>query len=175
MHGVLKTIVDLCLLRGSPRDLPYSTSLLTGLLILSVGLSMFAGQLLGASDTILPRTLVWLLLHLGVIYLLLQMRSAPGRFVQTVSAFAGTGILVSLALLPLSRILYLGALDPEQLPNPLLSLLWIIIFAWSFFIDAHILRHALRISLSAGLLIAVLLFTARTLLDSALFATPGVS
>ena len=41
-----------------------------------------------------------------------------------------------------------------------LALFWFAIFGWSLAIDAHILRHALSVSMSTGVLIAVVLLAA---------------
>ena len=73
-------------------------------------------------------------------YTLLRVRRLPQRLTQTLSALAGTGVVIGLFALPLVLI---------QNVAPLLLLL---ITVWSLTVIGHILRHALKVSLPMGIL-----------------------
>lgn len=172
MRAIVSPLVDLCLLRGSPRELPYSVPLLLALMLASVVLASLAAAWLGADETVAGRALAWMLAKLGIVWLLLKLRGLPSRFVQTASAMLGTSLILSLLLLPLSNALYQASQQPETAASPLLALVWIFLFAWSFIVDGHVLRHALAIPLSAGVLISLALFTLRSLVEAALRSPP---
>ncbi|HSH27320.1 MAG TPA: hypothetical protein VK972_06085, partial [Wenzhouxiangella sp.] len=72
---------------------------------------------------------------------------------QTVTALFGTSGLISLLSLPLTASVA-GGDQASALP----AIAGLVLFLWSFAIDAHIWRHALDTFFAAGLAVAVLLF-----------------
>ncbi len=112
-----------------------------------------------------------LLLLCATVYLLLWWFSMPGRLPQTLFS-----LLASASLLGLLGLLLQAAMPANaQAANPLLVSVWLLLFAWSFVVDAHIFRHALDVSFSIGMLIAVLLFAAhQTLLAAWYVSTTAV-
>lgn len=130
----------MCLLRAGPQDLPATQSVLTLSLlaytatsiVLSVTTQSFGSAVLyGLADTLTLAVLT---------YTLLIVRRLPQRLTQTLSALAGTGVVIGLFALPLVLI--------QNVP-PLLLLL---ITVWSLTVIGHILRHALNVSLPMGIL-----------------------
>ncbi len=69
----------------------------------------------------------------------LLLRKRPGHLPQTLAALAGTGAVIQLIAWPL-------------LASPVLLIPLLI---WSLTINAHILRHALEISLGLAILISL--------------------
>ncbi len=140
MLNIFKLYVDMCLLRAGPQDLPATQSVLTLSLlaytatsiVLSVTTQSFGSAVLyGLADTLTLAVLT---------YTLLIVRRLPQRLTQTLSALAGTGVVIGLFALPLVLI--------QNVP-PLLLLL---ITVWSLTVIGHILRHALNVSLPMGIL-----------------------
>jgi hypothetical protein len=130
----------MCLLRTGPQDLPATQSVITLSLlaytatsiVLSVTTQSFGSAVLyGLADTLTLAVLT---------YTLLMVRRLPQRLTQTLSALAGTGVVIGLFALPLVLI--------QNVP-PLLLLL---ITVWSLTVTGHILRHALNVSLPMGIL-----------------------
>lgn len=140
MLNIFKLYVDMCLLRAGPQDLPATQSVLTLSLlaytatsiVLSVTTQSFGSAVLyGLADTLTLAVLT---------YTLLIVRRLPQRLTQTLSALAGTGVVIGLFALPLVLI--------QNVP-PLLLLL---ITVWSLTVIGHVLRHALNVSLPMGIL-----------------------
>ena len=87
----------------------------------------------------------------------------PERFLQTLSALAAVGIVFNF----MTRAL-LTQVDGSG-DQPVFALMLFAVFFWSLFVDANIYRHALSLTLSIGVLIAVLLVAASYTLLELLF------
>ncbi len=140
MLTIFKLYVDICLLRAAPQDLPATQSVLVSALLayaatsiaLSVATQSFESAVLyGLADT---------LILAGLTYTLLTLRHFPQRLTQTLSALAGTGVVIGLFALPLVLV--------KNAP----PLLLLVITVWSLAVTGHILRHALNVSLRMGIL-----------------------
>ena len=151
MPELLSRLLAILLLRMGPQDLPPGRSpLLTSLSLYIV----VAAISLNTGRTLENPTLVLLLaagLPLLLTWIVLKLRQRLARWEQTLSALYGTSALLSLASLPLN----LQAGPEPAAPLVLFSLL---VFLWSFIVDAHIWRHALDTSLAGGMAVTVLLF-----------------
>ena len=59
---------------------------------------------------------------------------------------------------------------PEPLrPDPLTAIVFLFLLVWSFVVDAHIFRHALNVSFTAGFALATLTFAVLALIRSLVF------
>jgi len=122
--------------------------------------------------------LLSLALLLGVPWLLLAWRGHLRRYVQTLAAFAGTGVLFKLAMLPLAIAIVDLPLPktPEQLApaQVLVGWLTLALLSWKLVVNAHILRHALDLRFGLGLLLALAVFALELLLAQLLLTgNPG--
>lgn len=161
MSELLRLLVGICLRRLGPQDLPHSVPLLRGLLLAGVGLQVLFSLLL--RDGIAPeRLLLSVLLTLGLPWLVLRWRQRGERYVQTLSALLGTGILFSLAMAPLLWFsVGMPAPSPDVPPTPLqafVSIGAICLVAWKIAVDGHIWRHALNWPMALGVMLSLLLF-----------------
>jgi len=147
---LLRTLPNLLRLRAGPQDLPASWFLTTIVLLIYLGQAMFTSQSLGGEEEA-SRSAIATAIQFTAVAVLLKVRGHPERLAQTLLALAATGIVLGLL-----AFLFLVQADPE-VNQPLLALVWFAIFGWSLAIDAHILRHALSVTLSTGVLIAVML------------------
>lgn len=172
---LLRVLLDLCLLRAGPQDLPYSIGVTRGLVLLGVGADLLFVSMLESADNSLLRIVLSLLLMLGLPWLLLSSRRLQARYAQTLAAFAGTGVLFTLAFLPV-------AIQASQLPTPDLEATptreqlmvgWITLglVGWKLAINGNIWKHALDWPRAGGLLLAVGVFLLEIGLMRALFAT----
>jgi hypothetical protein len=152
MRALLEPFVRICLLRQGPQDLPASGILLgitlgahtlMSMLLANISLSAMSAVLSGLLDSILLVGLTGTLLYV-------QKRNA--RIVQTLTALAGTGTIITLLALPLSGWLH-GA--DQTGGGGLALLLLLILTGWSLAIAAHVLRHALSAPYFLGLVLAV--------------------
>jgi hypothetical protein len=162
MYGVLVNLANMLRLRGGPQTLPASWSLVIVLLTAYVVQNLITGQQL-EDDNAAAKSLVAICLQVSVLTGLLYWRHNLERFPQTLSALTGVGIVfntITWALLSQS--------DPAS-NQPALALIWFGVFIWSLFVDAHIYRHSLSVSLSMGMLVTVLALAASYVLIEMLF------
>lgn len=137
----LKLFIGICLLRASPQDLPLSRAGMLGALV-----AYAAAGVLGVLDVLtlenaMLAAAVDTLLLVAVTHLVLQWRRLENRLAQTLTALAGCGALLSLlawGAAGLSR----ETLQPEWI--------WAAFLVWYTLVFGHIVRHALSITLAAG-------------------------
>lgn len=153
MSTIARNLFDLLRLRAGPQDLPPSWALTAIAVAVYLGQAMVTSQNLGG-ETEAGRSVLATVLQFTAIAVMLRFRGHPERLQQTLLALAFAGIVLGL----LAYLLLIQA-DP-QAQQPFMFLVWFAIFGWSLAIDAHILRHALSVSMSTGVLLAVLLLAA---------------
>jgi hypothetical protein len=128
----------------------------TALLKLSLSAYAVAGLLLLLANLNLFPALSLVLLDLGLLtgltYGVLNILGRGPRFAQTLTALAGTGVLLQLIAWPLA--IWIGQAGVRQETAALPSLLYLALLGWNMVIIGHILRHALSISLAFGVLYA---------------------
>ena len=168
MLQLLNRFVDLCLLRCGPQHLPRSI----GLMLFSVFAYVIVGRIYSAFFVTAQysplRPVFSLLVLVGVPYALVAARGFPERFVQTLTALAGTGCLLSLAILPM-----VGAIPGENVAlsgiQEIVYVAFLALYFWAFVVEGSIYRHALNIPLPLGIALSVLLTIAFMFVDSMLF------
>ncbi|MGD2129190.1 MAG: hypothetical protein PVJ33_13745 [Lysobacterales bacterium] len=159
---IFSRLLDMLRLRSGPQDLPAGRGLAVLLAVLYLGQGFIADLVLGESDAA-PRSIVAIALQFVVITALLNARRLSPRIPQTISALSGTGFILGLA-----SILVLAQVNPD-VQQPGLALAFFGLFLWSLAVDGHIYRHALSITMSLGVLIAVLIFAANYVVLRAIF------
>ena len=153
MRALFDLFVDICLLRKGPQDLPTSAILLKLALGLYLLISLI--QLLMFSQLV-PALILALLdiaLLIGLTYGVLQFFGHGARFVQTLSALAGVGVIIQVLALPIAFSLQREQLEQNATALPVL--LWLGLLIWSIVIMGHILQQALSTSRAAGVSLAL--------------------
>jgi hypothetical protein len=149
-------------LRAGPQDLPSSWAI-TVLVALACGVQgVLADRMLDGPGEA-PRSVVALTVQVVASAVLLWARRSPNRLPQTLTALTGTGFLFGLI-----SMLLLTQTTPDGFP-PGLVLIWLGVFLWSLLVDAHVYRHALSITMSLGVLVAVLVFALNFMVIEMLF------
>lgn len=148
MEQSLKLFFDICRLRKGPQDVPASHNLFIIVLLSSLVVDF------SIATTMAPvlRAALLVVVHMAVmlfaIYMLARLLGYGARNLQMLTALLGTGLLLSLILLPL---LIVGSQSSAE-GNPF-GLIILVIQLWSLVVTAHILRHTLSIHfMLAGLL-----------------------
>lgn len=159
---LLNKFIDICLLRKNPQDLPVSHPLMIAAVI-AYGITDVIGVLdsLTFGSALLAAAVDTLLL-VAVTHLVLHWRDLEIRVPQTLSALAGCGALLSIAAW------ICAGLTQEWLP-PLW--VWAPFLVWYIFVFGHVLRHALNISLAAGVA-AGLMYLMLSMVVTGLLVTP---
>jgi len=156
LRAILNPFIQICLLRRGPQDLPTSGILLAialaahtvmSILLSKVSLSAAFAMLSGVVDTVLLVVLTGALLTV-------QRRNA--RLIQTLTALAGTGAIITVIALPISG--WLHGADQAAGEGVFALLLLLILTGWSLAIAGHIFRHALSVPYFVGLVLAVVFY-----------------
>jgi hypothetical protein len=147
---LIKLFWDICAVKAAPQDLPASSFLL----VLAVLAYFVTGAVVAAFQW--PLSQAVLAAFLDTVFLtvlsrvLLWARMLSGRFVQTLTALAGSGAVMTVIALPLVMWQsFVGVTDANAptLPSWLL-MIWMI---WNVVVVGHILRHALSTVLPLGI------------------------
>lgn len=162
MGSILVRLIDILRLRSGPQDMPGGWTLAIVLCLLYIAQGFYADRLLGDVDAA-PRSFLAITVQFLAVAVLLNVKRLAGRLPQTLSALAGVGLVFGfLSLLLISQA------DAEK-SQPSLALVWFAVFLWSLAVDAHIYRHALSITMSLGVLVAVMIFAANFILIKTVF------
>lgn len=145
-----RVLLDICLLRAAPQDLPCSWEPLGLTVIAGLSASYAAVWAYAPAQNALPQLLVGLLLTLGFTYGILAFRGLKNRFIQTASALLGTDAIITVITLPL-----LHAAGSSIAQNAYILSAMAGLGIWNLFIMGHILRHALSLPLPGGILVAL--------------------
>ncbi len=171
MFPLLNAYWDICLRRTTPQSLPTSNTLLVTTLV-AYGL---IGLLLGLVNLSFIRAFISsiadIILLASMIRLIFWIRCIEGRFTQTLSAFAGTALIINLFALPLFiwQNLAGGMMSGAAF---LPSLFLLVLIFWNIAIMGHILRHALNTKPYIGVLFAILYTYISISVIGTLFAIP---
>ena len=154
MFLLVKTWLDLCLLRKGPEDLPASGILLGLSLCCYVLVSLLVAAPSSGIAGAVPLALVDVGMLTVFVTALLYLQGKTARINQTLSALAGSGSLMGLLALPL--VLLVDTAQPAEQVPAVLAGFWLSLLIWNLFVMAHIMRHALSSSFAIGLGAAVL-------------------
>lgn len=174
MIALVRQLLDICLLRRGPQDLPHWPAAALGLVgaLLVVQLAFASHQGLQAS-ALAARAVVTLVILLGVTFTLLARRGLQNRGTQTLTALAGTGLLFSLAMMPLAMAMqpYLEVKEPPARVL-LLALAAMVLVVWKVRVEAAIWRQALDVAATPALLLTLALMLGEATLLFLLAPTP---
>ena len=166
--SILKIIVDICLLRGRPQDLPASWNLfwLTVLAVVATSytsvVSIDGSSLGNLFHVILHETIFG-----AVVWTVLKVRGRPERWLQSIAALYAVKALFSLITLPFMPQVAEAAkhaFEAVQQGNPA-PFGWELLFVfavtiWHLLAMSQVMRHAAEVSFGLGVLISFLALVA---------------
>lgn len=152
MLALIRMFWDICRLKVGPQAVPGGhnlmvTAVFAGIIIDSFGSSILIPTL-SALD-IFKTIVIYNILLLSAIYFLLKIVGYTERGVQTVTAIAASGLLISLVLLP--GLLMMNTVE-EQVKS--FAIFILIDNVWRIAVNAHIFRHAFSISLLMAMILS---------------------
>lgn len=175
MVALLRSLIELCLLRRGPQDLPYSPPAVAVFAAVLVALQVgFASSQGMGTAALVARAAVTLVLLFGVTGALLRVRGLDNRRMQTLLALAGSGVIFSLAMMPVAHVLgpYLDAKTPP--PEMLaFAVAAVFLFVWKLRVDASIWRQALGIPVLSAFGLALALMFGEAILLGLLVPVPA--
>ncbi|MFQ5469682.1 MAG: hypothetical protein ACE5EH_05170 [Gammaproteobacteria bacterium] len=153
MYQIISRYIDICKFKIAPQDIPYSKFLLLITLIAyfigSVILSLFEWSLVKSVVV----GLMDLSLIAGLSYMILWIRLSTERYVQTLTALAGSGAILDLVGIPIFLLQY----NVDSGPFVLELVIWVWVF-WNMAVFGHVLRHALSTTMFTGAMLSLLYF-----------------
>ncbi len=167
---ILKIILDICLLRGRPQDLPASWNLFWLCMLGSMVIGYVPNiYLQGLSFAGLLLAVVHEAFFAGAVWLLLKVRNHPERWLQSMVALSAASVLlglVRLSVLPqlpefaeFFKLVFEAAQQGTAMPTgPApdiggLALVVLTTLVWSLLIMAQVLRHAMELPYALCVLI----------------------
>lgn len=165
---MLWKLVEICLLRAGPQDLPGSAQFLAFALIGYFLVDILILQLGFAPAAAVAASLLDMLLMAAFVQILLRIIAKPERFRQTLAALAGTGQLLGLLAWPLIK-----SMAVADDPASGLAVLRLLLLAWSLLVTGHIVRHAMSTTLATGIGVGVLYNLVSIIIVSAVFPATG--
>lgn len=154
--SVAQKIIWMLLLKTAPQDLPYSVGLLVRVIVLYLLTGMMVVSDLIEPQLALGRMLLSITIILFFNYVLLSMLNLRARYMQTVSALVGTGIVFNLLAWPVLS--YSGEEPASGALAVLISLLVLALISWEILVTAHIFRHTLNTKMTQAILLSMALF-----------------
>lgn len=171
MLKLFNFFVDICLLRRAPQDLPASVPLFTIVIFLSVVIGA-----VGVSDVIsgtasIAAAMLDAIIVLVLLRLVLMIQNHSPRFLQTATAVFGSSAVLGMIALPLQ--LVAGDASGENAIAPIVSIAYLMLLVWVQLVIGHILRHALNVSLTLGVGLALTYSVLSGIVIQTLFITPS--
>ena len=153
--SVAQKILLMLLLKAAPQDLPYSTGLMARVIFFYLVSGMVVVGGLVDPSLALGR----MLLNIGIVvffsHVLLTSLNLKPRFVQTITALIGTGIVFNLLAWP---ILMYSDVEETSAAMPILSLIVLMLISWEILVSAHIFRSALNTKMAQAVMLSMALF-----------------
>ena len=170
MNPLLNRFIQICLFKSGPEDLPKSTFLL---MFAFVGYGL-AGLLLSLSQSDLKTAILMVLVDIILLailgYLLLTICTMTERYIQTLTALAGSSALLAFVAWPL--VLWQQQATNNSESNGMLLLVSLLLWGWFFWnlsVFSHIIRQAISTRLPIGVGLAVLYMYISFTISKALF------
>ncbi|MCG8378179.1 MAG: hypothetical protein MI865_01760 [Proteobacteria bacterium] len=148
---------DICRFIKGPQDIPESKNLLTLCLLVYGICSVVLVLLTESADKAIFAALLEILLIMIFTQILLQIKGKSSRWIQTVTALSGTGVIISIIAFPIYLMIGIG--DSNELTaqsgQGFGLMLLALLACWNILIMAHILRHALEVNLFSALMFSI--------------------
>lgn len=164
LHLIFDRYWDICLLRESPENTPYSVArmILSGILLVLLIIIEWNFSYFNSSEDVVNNAYMSLCLVISYVvytYCVLYFNGLTSRLVQTVTSLYCVNIIIHILVAPL--LLLTPYLSLIHLTNPLFLVLGILylflslgLSVWQFVITAHIYKFALNIAAIQSVLAA---------------------
>lgn len=151
MFAIIKTWVEISLLSGKPQDLPASKVLLGIIALVEIAASFSVDTAHPHPGVRLAAASAQSAFLAGTVWAALSWRRHPERWLQTMTALYGSGVIVTLVAWTALR----GLNVPQDTQSGLFILIAWVITLWALAITSRVLRTALEVSLGTAISIAL--------------------
>ena len=150
MFEIIKLFFEICLLKKTPQDIPYSVWFFRMTIAIYALVSFMIIFLSAGWWSALQQVFVGIALIVVVTTIILVFANKTARFYQTATALFGTDAMINFFAVPALSTIATGH------AAMLSSLVLIGLMAWHWLICGHIFRHALSKNLMFGLGVALM-------------------
>ena len=153
INAIFRTFIRVCLLQSRPQDLPASSILLTLSLVIYTAVNVLLALYKITVIKALQASMLESLLVSAITFIILMLCRHGERWLQTLTALAGTGCIMSLLALPI----FYGSThtSADAFLRVVIFLLYLGLLLWNVTVMAHILRHALDTTFAFGVIFAL--------------------
>ena len=151
MQGIIKTFINICLLRDGPDKLPFSYTLLILVAAVSVGVSILIGAIVHDVKIAVISSIAGL--FFSFVFAKLLLFKYPERFLQTFLAMLGTATFINIISLP--TVYSLTYLELNESSEVLFKISAFALFIWVVIVYGYIFSKALSSVMSYGVAISV--------------------
>lgn len=165
--SVARKLMIMLLLKTAPEDLPGSLGLMNRIILLYLVSGLLVQSGMVEPSMAISRMILSLAITMFFTYVVLSSLKFKARFIQTISALVGIGIVFNLLAWPLLR-----QLSADTSPEPLagiISLFVLLLMSWELLVTAHIYRHALNVKMGQGIILSLGLFFISITLSQLIF------
>lgn len=169
MFSIIKTLVDIALLRRDPSALPASPALLAATVAAFVVLNLvFLGIFRPGAQEGLPQLLASVLFSLVSYAVVLRLFDRPERYLQTMTGIIGFGCLTTPLLVPISAWVAPYVQKPDEAGPFVFIMLPLAIYMVT--VTARMLRAALECTMGQAVLLVLAQVFLEALVLMSLFA-----
>lgn len=146
--NIISQLIEIILLKRQPQDIDYDVNYAVMFLVAAIGLTYIGNSLSGVYSKPLAYSLVQNFSQAVFLYFALSLAKKQNRFVQTCTAFFGTGTI----LLVLMLVAFLV---------PALSIFGVLLHVWMIYLSIKIIRAAFGFNLISAifLMISIAIFS----------------
>jgi hypothetical protein len=143
MYATVRPLLELCIMKRGPQDLPASPAWLAAMALGYVAVGVAMGLPVYATGVAVAAAGFDLLLLLGFAAALLAWRGHPARWLQTATALTGAGFLMGVVALPIVFSIYRAILGEADATLAVLAY-WVLV-GWIIAIYGYIFTQALSL------------------------------
>lgn len=154
--SVARNLLIMLLLKTAPQDLPYSTGLLSRIIFVYLISGLIVQNEMVEPSLSIGRMILNIAITMFFSYIVLASLELKARFVQTMSALVGVGIVFNLLAWPL--LMQLAEENQAETITAATSFLVLLLMSWELLVVAHIYRHALNAKMGHAIILSLGLF-----------------
>lgn len=170
MFNLVRPFVELCIFRIGPQNLPMSVLLLALVLTAHTAMSIVGFTFLMSGPDAIFAGMLGTLLLCALTYSTMFVMRRQLRWVQTLTALAGALTILDLLGLPFAT--WLRSTHDAGLNSGIPMFIMMILIGWQVTVQGHILRHAMSLPMTLGLMVSMFYFAISVSVLQSLF-TPA--
>ncbi|MBL4712703.1 MAG: hypothetical protein JKX75_09465 [Gammaproteobacteria bacterium] len=168
----LQKLLLLLFLKSAPQELTYSKPLTVRVAIVYFFSGYIVLQSTLTPDGIFAGLILGFFVQLAFVYIVLQALGRQPRFLQTIYAIFGVGVLFNVISWPVFSVM--SDMSADDALKSSMSLVFLMLVSWEVLVKAYIFKHALEMKMVSALALSFSLFFISVALSQLLFPAEAV-